>query len=113
MDKQELYIPINVPESQANDYFMGFGSKELLVTFVSFIISSIIAVIIFINTDQVLYSAILGVGIVAITILIIQRDQFDESFIDKIKLVNKYFKSQKLYEYKYFNFYEENNNEKK
>ena len=104
--EEELYIPVNIPESRAADYFSGFGSKELMTTLITFFASIIVAVIIYKSTNQLTFAAIIGIGIVGIVVLIIKRDQFDESLIDKVKIVQKFRKTQKQYEYEYYNIYE-------
>lgn len=105
-NKEELYIPVNIPESRATDFFAGYGSKELFITIITFFIAIILAVVIYQSTKQLFFSAILGIGLVGITVLIIKRDQYDESLIDKLKIIQKYNKTQKKYEYKYYNIYE-------
>ena len=106
-DEKELHIPVNIPESRATDYFAGYGSKELGTTVVTFIIAIILAVILYQSTNQLLFSGVLGIGLVGITVLIIKRDQYDESMIDKIKIIQKFNKEQKEYPYEYYNIYEE------
>lgn len=105
--KKELYLPTNIPESRAYDYFSGYGIKELVITICSMVVAIIFAVILFQYTNQILYSGILGGGILFITILIIKRDKFDESLIDQLKIIIKFMKEQKQYEYFYYNIYED------
>ena len=104
--KNELYIPTNIPESRANDYFAGFGIKELTYSLVSFLIWGVIAVVIYVTTGQIIQSILLASGMFGITILIVKRDKYDESMIDQLKIIRKYRKAQKQYEYEYFNIYE-------
>lgn len=103
--KKELYLPVNIPASRAFDYFAGYGAKELGITFVSFVVAMIMAVIVYQGTEQILYSALLGIGLVGMTVLIIKRDKFDESLITQLQIVRKYHKAQKRYEYFYFDIY--------
>ena len=104
--KNELYIPTNIPESRANDYFAGFGIKELTYSLVSFLIWGVIAVVIYVTTGQIIQSILLASRMFDITILIVKRDKYDESMIDQLKIIRKYRKAQKQYEYEYFNIYE-------
>lgn len=106
-NKNELDFPPNIPESRAQDFFAGFGPKELVITVCSFVMAIIIAVILYQQTNQIMTAGIVGIGIVGITFLIIKRNQFDESLIDQIKLIKKYSKAQKQYEYYYYNIYED------
>ena len=74
--KNELYIPTNIPESRANDYFAGFGIKELTYSLVSFLIWGVIAVVIYVTTGQIIQSILLASGMFGITILIVKRDKY-------------------------------------
>lgn len=106
--KKELYIPVNIPESRAKDYFAGYGAKEFVITLCSFIIAMIIAIILYTTTEQILFAGIIGIGIVGLTVIIVKRDKFDESMIDQMKIIRKFSKAQKQYEYEYYNIYEKN-----
>lgn len=102
--KKELYIPVNVPERE--DYISGFGSKELTITGLSLLVGIILAAIIFIQTDVAFWAVGTAGGLVALTIVVVRRDHFDESVIDKLRFVYRYHKAQKQFEYHYFNIYE-------
>lgn len=104
--KDKLFVGDYTPESRAEDYFAGYGFKELIATVIAFVGGFIIAVVMYNSTQQVLYGGILGFGIVAIVILVVKRDKYDESLIDKLKIIMDYKKSQKQYEYEYYNIYE-------
>lgn len=103
MNKKELYIPVNVPER--NDFFDGFGTKELIATALALVVGIIFAVVIYLNFNSLLSAFLLLGTIVATTILLVKRDRIDESFIDKINFVRIYNKQQKRYEYQYYDFY--------
>ena len=82
--KKELYIPTNIPESRANDYFSGFGAKEMSILGINFVIGVIVAVMIYVFTKLILAAVIIIAGIVALTILIVRRDRYDECLIDQL-----------------------------
>ena len=103
MNKKELYIPVNVPER--NDFFEGFGGRELVITAISLVIGAIGAVLIYLNFNSLLFAFLFLGTVVAVTILLVKRDRIDESFVDKINFVNIYNKQQKRYEYQYYDFY--------
>lgn len=107
MEKKEkkLYVPENIPQSRASDYFDGFGSKELAITGCSFLVAAVLAVLLYMKTEQILFSALIGIGIVGLTIFIVRRDKYDESMIDLCRLALKHKKAQKQYEYEYYNIY--------
>lgn len=103
MRKKELYIPVNIPER--NDFFAGYGIKELIATAIALVVGAILAVMIYLLAGSLFFAfGVLG-ALVAITILLVKRDQIDESFIDKINFVRIYQKQQKRYEYVYYDFY--------
>ncbi|BDF45184.1 hypothetical protein CE91St56_23070 [Lachnospiraceae bacterium] len=111
--KKELYIPVNVPERE--DFVSGFGAKELSITGISLFVGIICAVVIF-NLSGSAFQAV-GSGAIILTtvIMMIRRDRYDESLIDKFRFVLRYLKAQKIYEYKYHNIHEgdeKENNEK-
>ena len=104
--KKELYIPTNIPESRANDFFPGFGAKEMSILGINFVIGVIVAVMIYVFTKLILAAAITMAGIGALTILIVRRDRYDECLIDQLMILRKFSKAQKVYEYDYYNIYE-------
>lgn len=101
---KELYIPVNVPESE--DFISGFGNKELAITTITFFVAIVLAIITYVSTDSVFKAVFIAAVLLAVVIIAIKRDKYDESIIDKIKLVNKYRKSQKKFVYEFYNIYE-------
>ena len=100
----KLYIPVNVVEQQ--DFIAGFGKKELVITAIVGMIAIILVLITYGISNNMVISIGAGAGLLALTIISIVRDRYDESFVDKIKFVIQNNKSQKQYEYYYFNIYE-------
>ena len=107
--KKELYIPVNVPERE--DFVSGFGAKELSITGISLFFSIVCAVAIFVLSGRAFYAVGSGAIIVTTVIMLIRRDRYDESLIDKFRFVLHYLKAQKKYVYKYHNIYEGEENE--
>lgn len=101
---KELYIPVNVPESE--DFISGFGAKELSITAITFFISIVAAIVTYVTTESVFKAVFIAAVLLSVVIIAIKRDKYDESIIDKIKLVIKYKKSQKKYVYDFYNIYE-------
>lgn len=100
----KLYIPVNVVEQQ--DFIAGFGKKELVITAIAGMIAIILVLITYGISNNMVISIGAGAALLALTITAIVRDRYDESFVDKIKFVFRFNKSQKQYEYHYFNIYE-------
>lgn len=109
VSRKELYIPVNVPERE--DFISGFGAKELTITGVSLFFGVIVAVIVFFRTESAFYAVGAAGIIVAITIVLVRRDLYDESIIDKLRFVRIYHRAQKQFIYEYFNFYESHETE--
>lgn len=103
-EQKELAFPENVVDR--NDFIPGFGGKELGITGIAFGISIAIIIIGYLSSGSVFLSIMAGVGILAVTLLMIRRDRFDESAVDKAKFVISYYKSQHRFEYDYYNIYE-------
>lgn len=104
MNKKDLYIPVNVVER--NDIVSGFGKTELMITVISFLIAVCIGIWIIVSSEKIATAIFLGAMLIAVTIFLIRRDKFDESVIDKLFIIKKYYKSQKRYIYHYHNIYE-------
>lgn len=104
MDQKELYFPVNVIDR--NDFITGFGPKELLITVISFSVSVVVIIISYFLVRNVFLSLFIGIMILAVTIILIRRDRFDESVIDKVRYIVQYYRSQKKFIYDYYNIYE-------
>lgn len=102
--RKDLYIPINVPERE--DFVAGFGAKELSISGIALMIAVVIAVALFTVTQSAFYAVGAGSIVVVTVIVLIRRDRFDESIIDKIRFVMIYMKAQKKFVYVYHNIYE-------
>jgi len=105
--EEKLFVGENIPASRATDFVAGFGSKELFITLIAAVVGLICGGIVYANTAQIVYAIMASVGVVVLTILLVYRNKFDESFVDYIMLIIRYYRSQKQYEYEYCNIYEE------
>lgn len=104
INHEKLPIPVNVIDEA--DYVMGFGKKELLISIVAFLLSVVLAILIYLIRGDIIWAIGSGVGLLAITISVVRRDRFNESLIDKLRFVKMYIKDQKHFEYKYHNIHE-------
>lgn len=98
--KKPLDIPMNT--SDRNDIVQGVGKKEALIIVITFFICMIIAAIGYLCALSPMISIGSAIFILAIVISIVVRDTNNESFIDKMKFMFRYFQTQKTYEYKYY-----------
>lgn len=102
---EKLYMPVNVPDSE--DYVAGIGNKELAIIGICLAVAVVMAIIIYTASgDEVVALAAAGIFI-ALVILCVRRDPFNESLINKLKIVIAYYRAQKQYVYSYFNVYED------
>lgn len=102
-NKKELYIPLNVVETQ--DLISGIGGKEIGFIGASLVVGIILAIIIFSSSGNMVTAVMTGGILVSVTVLLVKRDRFNESMIDKLRFIREYAKSQKRYPYNYTNIY--------
>lgn len=101
----ELYIPVNTLDS--DDFISGIGSKELTIIISVLFGVLIIAVLIVAFTSNIFVSVVVCIGCIGLTIISIRRDIYNESLITKLKVIYRFYKAQKIFEYKYHNIYED------
>ena len=101
--KKELYIPLNVVESQ--DVISGIAGKEIGYIGGALMAGVILAVLIFSFSGSMVLAVLIGGTIVALTVMLVRRDKFNESMLDKFRFIKIYLKAQKKYEYQYHNIY--------
>lgn len=103
--RKPLYIPQNALDN--NDVISGIGKKEIRITLIVAIIAILFIIYVFICQQDYI---VLAIGsaflIIMVTLSLIHRNRYDESFIDYIKQLWNYKKMQKRYEYRYYNIYE-------
>lgn len=104
MNKKDLYIPLNVPDN--DDVIRGFGKREICIIAASFLAAFICIAAVYAKTQNMVYAIFTGIGMVAITVMIVRKDIYNENTIDKLKHIVRFSKTQKRYEYRYYNIYE-------
>lgn len=102
---EKLYMPVNVPDSK--DYVAGIGNKELTIIGICLAVAVVMAIIIYTAVGDEVVALIAAGTFIALVILCVRRDPFNESLIDKLKIVIAYYRAQKQYVYSYFNIYED------
>lgn len=105
-----LYIPVQVTAEQ--QIFTGFGKSQLIYTSIGLVIGCIMGIIAYLSCDEFMVFALFMFGIPAIVFVCVVKDGHNESFIDKLKYIYMYYKSQKKYVYQYLNIWEDNDGEK-
>ena len=95
---------MNVPDS--DDYIAGIGKKEAIIIFIAFLIAAAISISIILCGLNIIIAIVAGFSILALTILSVRRDKFDESLLKKLYFVWLFSESQKKYEYQYYDYVE-------
>lgn len=107
--KNPLYFPLNCPD--AKYIINGFGIREITIIIVSFFLIAIAAIIYYLSVKNMI-ATVFGAGVIIVfIIMLIRKNQQQESMIDQLCLIARYHRSQKRYEYKYYNIYEARINE--
>lgn len=104
MEQKELYFPVNVIDR--DDFIAGFGAKEIAMAGIAFGVAIAAAISIYLSVENVPLALFSGFVILIVTIVMIRRDKYDESLIDKFRYLIRYCQSQKRYHYCYYNIYE-------
>ena len=93
-----LYIPIGI--STRLDFFPGFGKEELLQSFVGVFIGAIIALFVYIITNQVLPVMITLIFTVGGSILVTTKNSINQSLVSAFSDMMKFNKERKVYPYR-------------
>lgn len=104
-DERHLYIPVNVQIDK--QYMTGFGNEEVKVIGIGIIIGLIIGFIVYLITGTLPLLMITATVVVAITVSLVAKDQYNENMLSRIKLIYQFGNRQKRYEYEYSNIYED------
>lgn len=102
-EKEKLPIPVNVPEQK--DFLPGIGSKELGIIAVLSMIDIVLIFIIHGVSGSLITSILIGAIIIALVVMVVKRDRFNECVIDKVKIVFQFSEKQKKYVYSFYDMY--------
>jgi len=94
-----LYIPMGVKTE--NEFFNGFGKKELLQAAVGAIGALIVSLIIFLISGNVAYTMIGILSGIAGSVMMTVKDQYNMSVVGQAANLINYARSQKVYPYTY------------
>jgi|LGOV01.1.fsa_nt_gb hypothetical protein len=103
-NEKELYIPLGIKLKR--DKITGFGVKEIFIIVVIFSITLIVASFYYsISRDS--FGTVLGSLIVGgSTLIILRKNETNQSVLDLATHLIKYLRSQKKYQYHYLNEWE-------
>lgn len=108
MEKEDRKKPLEIPTnaSDRNDYIQGIGKKEVLIIGIALVIGIMIAIFGYLTTENPMISMGTAIFILVIVIAFVIRDQNNESFVDKMRFMLRYYKMQKQYFYSQSPLYE-------
>ena len=98
-ENNTLYIPMGVKTE--NEFFSGFGKKELLQAAVGMVFSLIISVFIFLFSGNIAYTMIGVLSGVAGSVMMVTKDQYNMSVVTQVANLIRFSRSQKIYPYVY------------
>lgn len=104
ISRDELYIPLGIKSER--EYFPGFRKKEVVL--ISIVFAVILAIgLFYYSVSEDVFGTVIGLLIAGSTaIVLIRKNETNQSVIDLAKHVITYFRSQRKYNYVYLNEWE-------
>lgn len=97
MNKEDkVYVPKNVKKQL--EFFRGFGVKELIITLIIGVISIVPTILLYTNGKQA-FALTLFLIVIAVTIMLVTKDDNNVSFFHQLKLVGKNIFMQRNFKY--------------
>ena len=94
-----LYIPLGVKTE--NEFFSGFGKKELLQAFIGTLVGGIISLLIWLISGNIAYTMIGVLTGIAGSVMMATKDQYNMSVVTQVANLIRFSRSQKHYPYIY------------
>lgn len=98
-ENNTLYIPMGVKTE--NEFFPGFGKKELLQALVGALFAGGVAFIIYLFSGNVAYTMIGVLSGIAGSVMMTTKDQYNLSVVTQVANLIRFSRSQKMYPYAY------------
>lgn len=98
-EKETLYIPLGL--KTRTEIFDGFGKEELLKSIIASLVSAIIDAVIYFISKSTAFCVVFILSSIAGSVMMLTKDQTNISVVDQMKFMVKFYKSQKIYRYKY------------
>lgn len=99
-----LYIPMGVKTQ--NEFFPGFGKRELLQAAAGALFGGLVALIIYFVTANVAYTMIAVLSGIAGSVMMTTKDQYNMSVVTQVANLIRFSRGQKVYPYSYGNEWE-------
>ena len=98
-ENNTLYIPMGVKTE--NEFFSGFGKKELLQAAVGAVFAIIVSLFIYIISENIAYTMIGVLSGIAGSVMMTTKDQYNMSVVSQVANLVRFSRSQKHYPYTY------------
>ena len=104
MSESTLYIPMGVKTE--NEFFSGFGKKELFQAMVGTVFALIVSLFIYLISGNIAYTMISILSGIAGSVIMVTKDQYNMSVVTQVANLIRFSKSQRIYPYVYGNEWE-------
>ena len=98
-ENNTLYIPMGVKTE--NEFFSGFGKKELLQAAVGAVFAVIVSLFIYLISENVAYMMVGILSGIAGSVMMTTKDQYNMSVVSQVANLVRFSRSQKHYPYAY------------
>lgn len=98
-EKNTLYIPMGIKTE--NEFFSGFGKKELLQALVGTVIGIGVSALIYLASENIAYTMIGVLTGIAGSVMMTTKDQYNMSVVSQVSNLIRFSRSQKIYPYVY------------
>jgi uncharacterized membrane protein YgaE (UPF0421/DUF939 family) len=98
-ENNTLYIPMGVKTE--NEFFSGFGKKELVQAAVGAVFALLVSLAIYIFSGSVTYTMIGVLTGIAGSVMMVTKDQYNMSVVTQVANLVRFSRSQKVFPYTY------------
>ena len=98
-ENNTLYIPMGVKTE--NEFFNGFGKKELLQAAVGAVFGIVVSLFIYLASANIAYTMIGVLSGIAGSVMMTTKDQYNMSVVTQVANLMRFSRSQKMYPYTY------------
>jgi hypothetical protein len=98
-DNNTLYIPMGVKTE--NEFFSGFGKKELLQALAGTVFALIVSLFIYLIGENIAHTMIGVLTGIAGSVMMVTKDQYNMSVVTQVANLIRFSRSQKVYPYVY------------
>jgi hypothetical protein len=98
-ENNSLYIPMGVKTE--NEFFPGFGKKELLQAMAGSLFGGLIALVVYFAGGNAANTMIAVLAGIAGSVMMATKDQYNMSVVTQAANLMRFYRSQKVYPYTY------------